>query len=56
MVRCIIEAKVLEEQGTLRKKRSCVDLILTVSHLGEKVIERKRMMMVCIDLKKHMVG
>ena len=48
-----MEAKVLEEHGAFRKKRSCVDQIFTVRQLGEKVIERnERMVMVCVDLEK----
>ena len=44
-------AKVLEEQGAYRKKRSCVDQIFTVRQPGEKVIERnKRIVMMCVDL------
>ena len=54
-VRDITEAKVLEEQGAFRKKRSCVDQMFTVRQLGEKSIEKnKRMVMVCVDLEKHM--
>ena len=56
-VRDITEAKVLEEQGAFRKKRSCVDQMFTVRQLGEKIIEKnKRMVMVCVDLEKHMTG
>ena len=51
-VRNITEAKVLEEQGAFRKKRSCVDQMFTVRQLGEMSIERNtRMVMVCVDLE-----
>ena len=56
-VRDITEAKVLEEQGAFRKKRSCMDQMFTVRQLGEKIIENnKRMVVVCVDLEKHMTG
>ena len=52
-VRCITEAKVLGEQGTLGKKRRCVDQIFTVRQMGEKAIETNNgMVMVCVDLEK----
>ena len=52
-VRCTTEAKVLEEQGEFRKKRSCVDQLFTVRQLGEQVIKKnKRKVMVCVGLKK----
>ncbi len=52
-VRGITEANILEEQGAVRKKRSCVDQMFTVRQLGEKIIEKyKRMVMVCVDLEK----
>ena len=47
-VRDITEAKVLEEQGAFRKKRSSVDQLFTVRQLWEKSIEKnRRMVMVC---------
>ena len=53
-VRGIAKAKILEEQEAFRKKTSCIDQILVVRQLGEKVSEKyKRMVMVCVDLKKH---
>ena len=47
-IRYITEAKVLEEQGAFRMKRSCVDqLMFAGRQLWEKVIEKnKRMVMV----------
>ena len=46
-VRAITEAKVLDEQGAFRKKRSCADQMFTVRQLGEKIIEKnKRVLMV----------
>ena len=34
------------------KKRSCADQLFTVRQLGEKKIEKKRMLMVWVDLEK----
>ncbi len=39
-VRDITEAKVLEEQGAFRKKRSSVDQLFTVRQLGRRLLRR----------------
>ena len=45
--------RVLEEQGAFRKRRSCMDQLLTVRMLIEKTIAKnKRMIMVGVDLEK----
>ena len=41
-IRAITEEKVLEEQGAFQRKRSCIDQILTVRQLGEKVFVKNK--------------
>ena len=54
--RAITEEKVLEEQGAFQRKRSCIDQIITVRQLGEKVIgKNKTMRMVCVNLEKALI-
>ena len=43
-IRATTEEKVLEEQGTFQRKRSCINQIFTVRQLEEKVIEKNRAM------------
>ena len=47
------EGRVLEEQGGLRAKRSCVDQVFTLRQVLEKAIEKRRELFVAfIDLEK----
>ena len=43
-VRGITEPKILEEQGAVRKRRSCADQLITVRKLGKKKIGKNKRM------------
>ena len=51
-IRDIVEEKILEEQGTVRKKRSCTNQLFTVRLLSKTTVAKnERMTMECVDLE-----
>lgn len=51
-IRDIVEEKILEEQGAVRKKRSCTNQLFTVRLLSKTTVAKnERMTMECVDLE-----
>ena len=51
-IRDIVEEKILEEQGAVRKKRSCTNQHFTVRLLSKTTVAKnERMTMECVDLE-----
>ena len=51
-IRDIVEEKILEEQGAVRKKRSCTNQLFTVRLLSKRTVAKnERMTMECVDLE-----
>ena len=47
-----IEEKILEEQGAVRKKRTCTNQLFTVRLLSKTTVAKnERMTMECVDLE-----
>ena len=54
MVRSRMESKVMEVQGGFRWGRSCIDQVITIRQLSEKVLRRmsRRQYIACVNLEK----